>query len=145
MLRNLLQAHIETFHAIRRLQPEAQIGYCLHYRLFDPANRLSLLDRSAASMQDTFFNWTVLQAAEAVISKMLAPWLAGPLSCHILLIMWINLTIAVDPATWSSITLSNQNHENGGCCGRSTTSTTIDDVNESSKLDNIGSEDTITL
>src|SRR5947209_290491 len=65
VLRNLVQAHIETFYAIRRLQPEAQIGYCLHYRLFDPANRLSPLDRSAANMQDTFFNWTVLQAAEA--------------------------------------------------------------------------------
>lgn len=64
VLRNLLQAHVEAFYAIRDLQPQAEIGYCLHYRLFDPANSLSPLDRSAASLQDTFFNWEVLQAAE---------------------------------------------------------------------------------
>jgi beta-glucosidase len=64
VLRNLLQAHVEAFYAIRGLQPEAKIGYCLHYRLFDPADPLSLLDRAVAGLQDTFFNWAVLQAAE---------------------------------------------------------------------------------
>jgi beta-glucosidase len=64
VLRNMMQAHVEAFYAIRHLQPQAEIGYCLHYRLFDPANELSPLDRSAAGLQDTFFNWAVLQAAE---------------------------------------------------------------------------------
>ncbi|GAC1654896.1 MAG: glycoside hydrolase family 1 protein [Ktedonobacteraceae bacterium] len=64
VLRNMLQAHVEAFYAIRSQQPTGQIGYCLHYRLFDPANPFSLLDRSAASMQETFFNWAILQAAE---------------------------------------------------------------------------------
>ncbi len=64
VLHNLIQAHVEAFYAIRRLQPGAQIGYCLHYRLFDPANTLSLLDRSVAGLQNTFFNWSVLQAGE---------------------------------------------------------------------------------
>src|SRR5438046_5329857 len=64
VLRNMIQAHVEAFYAIRRLQPVGQIGYCLHYRLFDPANPLSLADRSVAALQDTFFNWTPLQAAE---------------------------------------------------------------------------------
>ena len=64
VLRNLVQAHVQSFYAIRRLQPEGQIGYCLHYRLFDAANRLSPLDSSAAALQDTFFNWAVLQASE---------------------------------------------------------------------------------
>ncbi len=63
--RNLLQAHVEAFYAIRRIQPEAQIGYCLHYRLFDPANPLSPLDRGVATLQDTLFNWAALQAAES--------------------------------------------------------------------------------
>lgn len=63
--RMLLQAHVEVFYAIRRIQPEAQIGYCLHYRLFDPANTFSPLDRSAASVQETLFNWAMLQAAES--------------------------------------------------------------------------------
>src|SRR5438132_1068769 len=42
VLRNLVQAHVEAFYAIRRLQPQSQIGYCFHYRLLDPANILSL-------------------------------------------------------------------------------------------------------
>ena len=64
VLCNLVQAHVQAFYAIRRLQPEGQIGYCLHYRLFDPANRLSPLDSSAAGLQDTYFNWAVLKAME---------------------------------------------------------------------------------
>jgi beta-glucosidase len=64
VMRNMIQAHVESFYAIRQLQPAGQIGYCLHYRLFDPANRLSPLDRGAATLQDTFFNWAILQAAE---------------------------------------------------------------------------------
>ncbi len=76
--RALLQAHVEAFYAIRRLQPEAQIGYCLHYRLFDPANALSPLDRSVASLQETLFNWSMLQAAESgrfpfPVSTLLSP------------------------------------------------------------------------
>ena len=62
---SLLQAHVEAFYAIRRIQPEAQIGYCLHYRLFDPMNALSLLDRSVARVQETLFSWAALQAAES--------------------------------------------------------------------------------
>jgi len=64
VLRNLMQAHVEAFYAMRTLQPDAQIGYCLHYRLFDPANSLSPLDRGVAGVQDTFFNWAPLQAGE---------------------------------------------------------------------------------
>ncbi|MDQ2906336.1 MAG: family 1 glycosylhydrolase [Chloroflexota bacterium] len=64
VLRNLLQAHVEAFYIIRDLQPEAQIGYCLNYRLFEPANLFSPLDRSVAGLQETFFTWAALQAAE---------------------------------------------------------------------------------
>lgn len=64
VLRNLIAAHVKTFYAIRRLQPHGQIGYCLHYRLFDPANSLSPLDRGVAGLQSTFFSWAALQAAE---------------------------------------------------------------------------------
>ncbi len=64
VIRNLLQAHVEAFYAIRRLQPEAQIGYCLDYRLFDPARAYSPLDRGLAWLHQTFFVWATLQAAE---------------------------------------------------------------------------------
>ncbi len=65
VLRHLLLAHIEVFYAIRRIQPEAQIGYCLHYRLFDPALFVSPLDSAVAGLQATLFNWTTLRAAES--------------------------------------------------------------------------------
>lgn len=79
VLRNLFQAHVESFYGIRRLQPEGQIGLCLHYRLFDPANRLSLLDQAAASMQSTFFNWAELQALESGQFTFPLNWLLAPL------------------------------------------------------------------
>lgn len=65
VLRNLVQAHVQAFYAIRRLQPEGQIGYCLHYRLFDPANRLSPLDNSVAGLQNIFFNRAAWYATES--------------------------------------------------------------------------------
>ena len=79
VLRNLLQAHVEAFYAIRHLQPEGQIGLCLHYRLFDAANRLSPLDRAAAGLQSTFFNWAELQAAETGQFTFPLNWLLAPI------------------------------------------------------------------
>ncbi|HLG60858.1 MAG TPA: glycoside hydrolase family 1 protein [Ktedonosporobacter sp.] len=78
VLRNLMQAHVEAFYAIRDLQPESEIGYCLHYRLFDPANAFSPLDRVVAGIQELFFNWAPLQAAESgdfpfPVNTLLAP------------------------------------------------------------------------
>lgn len=64
VLRNLLQAHVEAFHAMTRVQPQSQIGYCPNFRLMDPASPLSPLDRFAASMQETFYNWGTVQASE---------------------------------------------------------------------------------
>ncbi len=65
VLRNLMQAHVEAFYAIRRIQPQAEIGYCPHYRLFDPANALSPLDCAVAGIHDTYFSWALLQAGES--------------------------------------------------------------------------------
>jgi beta-glucosidase len=64
VLRNLAQAHVEAFYAIRRLQPQAQIGYCLDYRLFDPAHPRSPLDRGLARLHETYFVWATQQATE---------------------------------------------------------------------------------
>lgn len=65
VVRNLLLAHVQAFYAIRRIQPQAEIGYCLHYRLFDPALVISPLDRTVAGLQNTIFNWAILQASES--------------------------------------------------------------------------------
>ncbi len=64
VLRNLIQAHVEAFYAIRSLQPQARIGYCPHYRLFDPAQPFSALDQCVAHLQETYFDWGTLQALE---------------------------------------------------------------------------------
>jgi beta-glucosidase len=64
VMRNLLQAHIQAFYAISELQPQARIGYCLHYRLFDPARAFWPPDTLAASVQEESFNWALLRAAE---------------------------------------------------------------------------------
>lgn len=64
VMRNLLQAHVEAFYAISELQPEARVGYCLHYRLFDPARPLWLPDVFATILQEESFNWSLLKAAE---------------------------------------------------------------------------------
>ncbi len=64
VLRNLLQAHVETFYALSELQPQAQIGYCLQYRLFDPARPLWLPDVFATALQEESFNWGLLKALE---------------------------------------------------------------------------------
>jgi beta-glucosidase len=64
VIRNLLQAHVEAFYAISELQPESRIGYCLHYRLFDPARPLWIPDVAAATLQEESFNWAILKAAE---------------------------------------------------------------------------------
>jgi beta-glucosidase len=83
VLRNLMQAHVEAFYAIRRLQPEGQIGYCPHYRLFDPANPRSPLDRAVAGIHETCFNWAALQAGETgrfpfPLNMLLAPLAHAP-------------------------------------------------------------------
>ncbi len=65
VIRNLFQAHVEAFYAISELQPEARIGYCLQYRLFDPARRYWLPDIPTAAFQEECFNWLWLKAAES--------------------------------------------------------------------------------
>jgi beta-glucosidase len=64
VVRNLLQSHVEAFYAISELQPGARIGYCLHYRLFDPVRPLWLPDVFATMMQEESFNWSLLKALE---------------------------------------------------------------------------------
>ncbi|HEX7734507.1 MAG TPA: glycoside hydrolase family 1 protein [Ktedonobacteraceae bacterium] len=65
VIRTMLQAHVEAFYAISELQPEARVGYCLHYRLFDPALPYWPPDVAAASLQEESFNWALLRAAES--------------------------------------------------------------------------------
>ncbi len=53
---NMVRAHAYAYKAIHALQPEAQVGFALHWRDFYPANPASALDRWAARMQSQTFN-----------------------------------------------------------------------------------------
>ncbi len=44
VFRNLLRAHTATYVAIKRLEPQAQVGLVVYMSTFDPPNRWNLLD-----------------------------------------------------------------------------------------------------
>jgi len=65
VLRNLLQAHVAAFYLLRERSPQAKIGYCLRYHLFEPLHPHSMLDVSVARIQEQLFNWSILRAGES--------------------------------------------------------------------------------
>jgi len=62
VLRHMAEAHAAAYHAIHRLQPDAQVGLAYNMRIFDPANPSSPLDRSISRMLDFLFNRLFLKA-----------------------------------------------------------------------------------
>ena len=59
---NLARAHAAAYHAIHRHQAAAQVGFANYFRLFDPADPRSALDRFVAAQQDRFVNRAFLDA-----------------------------------------------------------------------------------
>ena len=59
---NMLLGHAAAYHAIHRLQPNARVGIAPNFRLFDPLNPQSRLDRFVASNRDRMFNQIVVDA-----------------------------------------------------------------------------------
>ncbi|HET7375278.1 MAG TPA: family 1 glycosylhydrolase, partial [Anaerolineae bacterium] len=59
---NMLLGHAAAYHAIHRLQPNARVGIAPNFRLFDPLNPHSRLDRFVASNRDRMFNQIVVDA-----------------------------------------------------------------------------------
>ncbi len=51
VLANLLRGHAAAYHVIHQIQPEARVGYALHYRPMVPANSWSPLDRLMRNIQ----------------------------------------------------------------------------------------------
>jgi len=60
---NLVRAHAAAYHVIHSQQPDAQVGVANYFRLFDPADPRSPLDRLVAGQQDRFANRSFLDAA----------------------------------------------------------------------------------
>lgn len=64
VLRNQVRAHAAMYHAIKRVQPGAEVGLAYHWRMFDPLNPNSPLDRFAANLRTRAMNQFFLTAVE---------------------------------------------------------------------------------
>lgn len=56
VLANMLRAHAVAYRAIHQIQPEARVGYALHYRPQVPANPASPLDRLMTNIRYSGIN-----------------------------------------------------------------------------------------
>jgi len=59
---NLVRAHAGAYRALHSLQPHARVGLAHYFRLYDPADPRSALDRLIAARQDRFTNRAFLDA-----------------------------------------------------------------------------------
>ena len=58
VLANLVRGHAAAYRTIHEIQPEARVGFALHYRSFMPYHRLSPLDRLVTANANNVVNLT---------------------------------------------------------------------------------------
>ncbi len=56
VLKNGIRAHAAMYHAVKKVVPQAQVSYAHHWRVFDPLNPRSPLDRFAAGSRAQVIN-----------------------------------------------------------------------------------------
>ncbi|MCC7162584.1 MAG: glycoside hydrolase family 1 protein [Anaerolineae bacterium] len=64
VLKNEIHAHATMYHAIKRVQPAAQVGYSHHWRVLEPLNAGSPLDRLVTGLYTRVFNEVFFTAIE---------------------------------------------------------------------------------
>lgn len=64
VMRNALRAHAAMYHAVKRAQPDARVGYAHHWRVFEPYNSRSPLDRLMAGLRTRVFGEAMMTALE---------------------------------------------------------------------------------
>jgi beta-glucosidase len=64
VMANAVRVHAAMYHAVKRVQPGAQIGLALHWRTFDPLNPRSLPDRFAAALRTRILDEFILTAVQ---------------------------------------------------------------------------------
>lgn len=72
----MVRAHAAAYRIIRRLQPQAQVGFANYFRLFDPASPRSAFDRFVAAQQSRFVNRAFLDAVTSGRVRSF-PWIAN--------------------------------------------------------------------
>jgi beta-glucosidase len=73
---NLARAHGAAYRVIHRTQPRARVGFANYFRLYDPADPRSPMDRLVAAQQDRFTNRSFLDAATTGRIRAF-PWVAN--------------------------------------------------------------------
>jgi len=69
VLANMLKGHAAAYRAIHQIQPEARVGYALHYRPMVPANAWSPLDRLMRNIQYEGVNMSFPSALSSGVMK----------------------------------------------------------------------------
>jgi beta-glucosidase len=58
----MLKAHVEAYHAIKKISPKAKVGFAKHMRIFDPYREGNKWDIKVAGNQHKSFNMDFLEA-----------------------------------------------------------------------------------
>jgi beta-glucosidase len=66
---NMVRAHAAAYHAIHELQPEARVGYALHFRPQEPAHPWSPLDRLMRNIKFEVINMAFPSAISTGVLK----------------------------------------------------------------------------
>lgn len=75
-LTQMLRGHAAAYRIIHQVQPDAQVGFANYFRLFDPAQAASPLDRLVAAQQHRFVNMTFIDGAATGRVRTL-PWVVN--------------------------------------------------------------------
>ncbi len=66
---NMLRAHAAAYHAIHEIQPEARVGYALHFRPMNPKHKWSPLDRLMRNIRYEGINMAFPSAISGGVMK----------------------------------------------------------------------------
>lgn len=64
VVKHQVRAHAAMYHAIKRIRPDAQVGYSHHWRVFEPHNPKFVLDRLMAAVRTRVINDLIFDAIE---------------------------------------------------------------------------------
>jgi len=65
VLINLMKAHGSAYHTIKALQPNSQVSFAHHLRVFSPKNKMNPLDLFGTKIADEIFNWSWYQTIQS--------------------------------------------------------------------------------
>lgn len=64
VMKNEVRAHAAMYHAVKRVKPDAQVGYSHHWRVFEPYHANAPLDRLMAGLRTRIFDDVIFTAIQ---------------------------------------------------------------------------------